>query len=195
MSTYELNEGSAATMMKPGDPGRNLVSRGRPNGSYLRNREIKAILKAEGDQPCGQPGFESLTKFEFTIVRLWQLAMDGDRWATTTILNRLFGRVPTSVELNLQARLQIDEGVAEIEHLSNEELVARLDRLRQMAAIDADFAPLGYGLTGNEPTSPDDLKEAAWVQAFAADRTTDFLQWEQSYTGPPSDWPRKESNG
>jgi hypothetical protein len=130
MGQIDLHEALAAAGPKRGEPSRNPL--GRPRGSYSRNREIQSALKAEGDTPCEVPGFEHLTKHEYWIKKLWALAMAGERWASTQIMNRLYGRVPLTVEMEMELVALQERRQAELADLSDDELRARVAAVKAL---------------------------------------------------------------
>src|SRR5262245_40672226 len=123
MSAYELNEGLARASPKKGEPSRNPLGRSGRNWGL----EIRRLLAGEGGQPCDYPGHEDKTKLQYLVWNLWELAMEGERWAATMILNRIYGRVPTTFEMQLDVHKTI-----EVEDLSNGEILARVERIREM---------------------------------------------------------------
>ena len=127
----ELNEGLARAMAKPGEPGRNPVGHKLPHGVMARNRLLKEALLGELRKQCEYEGFTHLTKFEFGVRKIVELWQEGDRWACTWLANRIWGRVPTTVELQLQANLEVHHTI-EMEELSDVELLRRLDMVREV---------------------------------------------------------------
>jgi hypothetical protein len=126
MSQIELNEGLARSIPKPGEI-RNPSGWNNPV-QRARNREIRTLLCAEGNAPCALPGYEHLTNLQALVRVLWDKALGGNRWAATTVLNRMFGRVPLDVEM------QVTQQPPDLTVLTDTELRARLEMLRELLA-------------------------------------------------------------
>jgi hypothetical protein len=135
MSQYELTESFASSFPKPGEPSRNPL--GRPVGKFSRWREIKAELRAIGEESCGKPGFEHLTKWQYTLREVFELAMAGDRWAVKYITDRLYGRVPLTVEMDVD----VTQREPDLSDLSEAELLARVEIVRAMLTAPKADAP------------------------------------------------------
>jgi hypothetical protein len=121
MGQYELNEGLARRLPQKGEV-RNPT--GKTNiAKRVRSREIRLALLAKLDEPCGVPGYEHMTKFDFGIDGLIDLFMDGERWAVKEVLNRVFGRVPLDIEITQPA--------VDISVMTDDELLARVEVLRE----------------------------------------------------------------
>ena len=158
---YELNQELAKHMVKKGDPGRNPNGyNGSPMWRAPGVRNIKDALTSELNEPCEVPGFEHLTKFAYGIRSVVARFCEGDRWAVTFVVNRLFGRVPLDVTAT------VTQGIA-LHEMSPEELVRRVDALRAFIsgippdvdvppldeAMDVDEAPQGVPPLAAEPKS------------------------------------------
>jgi hypothetical protein len=127
MAQIDLNDGLAQHLVKPGDKSRNPTGKNGTPALRLRNRDIRAMLWAEGNQPCDEPGFEHLTKLQRGVRAVLDKFQEGDRWAVKFVTERLFGRVPINVDMTMTNGNAYDVGLM---HLTDEELAARLDALR-----------------------------------------------------------------
>src|SRR5687768_17049425 len=99
MGQFELTEELARAGAKKGEV-RNPTGWNNPV-QRMRNRDIKVLLRAEADAPCEVPGYEHLTKLQFALSAVMDKAMDGDKWAVSFVTNRLFGRVPLNVDVEV----------------------------------------------------------------------------------------------
>jgi hypothetical protein len=117
-----------AEIVKPGDPPKN------PTGfnniaKRMRNRDIRQMLFAAGNESCGIQGFEHLTKLEFGIQALMVKVMNGDVKAWKLVTERIWGKVPLNVRIN-QSRDGEDLAL-----LTDDELAQRAQELAQRAAL------------------------------------------------------------
>jgi len=153
MGAYELNEAILRHMPRKGDPSPNPSGGPQRPWKRLRTIEISRALYAELSEPCDVPGFEHLSKWEYGIRNVVGRFMEGDRWAVTFVTNRLFGRVPLEIDVK-------QEGVAataELEKLTDAELLQRIEALRTMTleTIEADARYADAVLVEPEDEAPD----------------------------------------
>lgn len=128
MAQIDSNHGLARAAMKPGEPSRNPLGH---NGGAVRRmkfRELRAMLMAVGDEPCDVVGYTHISKREYVVRVLYQLAMEGHRWAIKYIDDRVYGRVPLDVNVTQQPR-------PELSYLTTDELAARVERLREQVGV------------------------------------------------------------
>ena len=135
-----LNDGFAAHMIRPGDPGRNKL--GVQGSTEVRRslREFKRELTYVGGLPCCVHDHEPpITHAECLARTLWILALipgDDQRWASNLLLNRWLGRAPLAVEIRAGAESP------DLDSLPTSELLATVDRWRsqlaQALAIDVE---------------------------------------------------------
>lgn len=122
---YEPNEGTLKIIPKPGEV-RNPTGFNNPPGRR-RSQEIKAALQAGLNERCDIEGFEHLTFFEYGIRSLMYLWCAGDKWACTFVANRVWGRVPLDIAMDVTTH-------ESLQALSDQELLARVDALRAQLA-------------------------------------------------------------
>ena len=74
MGQFEMNEGLARAAAKKGET-RNPKGGGDTTVIRLRTRDMKQLMRDGGEQPCEQPGYEHLNKFQYIFgIHIW------DRW-------------------------------------------------------------------------------------------------------------------
>jgi hypothetical protein len=148
MGQHDLNEGLAKHVVKPGDPGRNPHGFNNP-ALRRRNSDIKKLLAAAADEPSDMRGCEHLTKQQVGIRMLMELYQNGVQWAVKEVHNRLYGRVPYDVQATVTPKPDVSQ-------LSPEELLARLDALREKAL--AEIAERDGDVIDAEPVPAEDRK-------------------------------------
>src|SRR5262245_1217264 len=97
MSAIELSEQLERAGIKKGER-RNPLGKQRP-GQHRRSTEIRRALFSELSERCEVPGFEHLSKWDYGIYQLIEEFQKGTRWAIVLVFNRLYGRIPLSIEL------------------------------------------------------------------------------------------------
>jgi hypothetical protein len=125
MGLVDPNEGTLRMMPRPGEV-RNPLGINSPK-STKRNKEIRALLQVEGNKPCEIEGYEDWTQLQYTVHMLYLQAMAGDHAARKMIFDRVYGRVPFDVNMEVTHR-------EELEQATDAELLARVDALRALLA-------------------------------------------------------------
>jgi hypothetical protein len=128
MGAAELNEGLARAGVQPGEVRNPLGISNLP--VRKRNAEIRGALFGEMSKQCDIPGAEHLTQFQYGIRTIVYLFMAGDRWAVKFCADRMFGRVPLSIEMDVTHREEFAE-------LTDSELLARLDAIRAQLVAES----------------------------------------------------------
>jgi hypothetical protein len=122
MGLIEPNDGTLRMVPKPGE-----VRNPRGVNSHkntVRNRKISELFTVELDKPCDIEGYEDWTQIQYIIHVAVLQAMAGDPAARKTVLDRRFGRVPFTVEMDVSVQTQLQQ---ELEQLSDEELALRME--------------------------------------------------------------------
>jgi hypothetical protein len=65
---------------------------GNPNGRPPKKASLTDALRAKADEVLPLPDGRRLSRAEFLALRVWGLAVNGERWAAELIYNRLDGR-------------------------------------------------------------------------------------------------------
>src|SRR5437867_7552920 len=98
MGAYELNEVCRQHVFRKGEVS-NPTGYNGTKWRRMKSSEIKTALWAELDEPCGVPGLEHLTKFQYAIRNIVARFMEADKFATKFVVERLFGRVPYDIKV------------------------------------------------------------------------------------------------
>jgi hypothetical protein len=126
MGARALNDGLAEHKIKKGDVGRNQT--GNNGRQTMRtNIEIRRALYSgfTGLYPDGS----GRTYWDVAIDSLLTKFANGERWAMHFVCDRLFGRVPYNVNLDVTQHHNFA-------HLSESELLARVEQLRTRLLAD-----------------------------------------------------------
>ena len=121
---YELNEGLAAHMRKPGDPPLNPAGKFEPPAARLTRLEFNRMLWRRANMACED--IENKTKLEDICDGLIAEARARKPWAVKEVFNRLVGRVPVAIDATMTVGSTPPDS-------TTEELIARVERLRNEA--------------------------------------------------------------
>ena len=91
-----------------GDPPLNPSGyNGWTDGLRHKRIQLRELMLQEMDEPCPWPEYAGLTWKQAIVKMLFNLSLAGEQWAVRELLNRAYGRIPLTVNLDAKEALQL----------------------------------------------------------------------------------------